>query len=47
MQKRILGTQALEVSALGLGCMGMSYAFGPRPPRDQMITFIREAVDHG
>ena len=43
---RTLG-QGLEVSALGLGCMGMSQSFGPRPPRDEMITFLRAAVDRG
>ena len=35
------------MSALGLGCMGMSQSFGPRPPRDEMITFLRAAVDRG
>ena len=39
--------KGLEVSALGLGCMGMSQSFGPRPPRDEMITFLRAAVDRG
>ena len=38
---------ACEVSPLGLGCMGMSQSFGPRPPRDEMITFLRAAVDRG
>ena len=47
MRTRILGTSGLQVSALGLGCMGMSQSFGPRPPRDEMITFIRAAVDRG
>jgi aryl-alcohol dehydrogenase-like predicted oxidoreductase len=47
MRTRTLGSQALEVSALGLGCMGMSQSFGPRPPRDEMITFLRAAVDRG
>ena len=47
MQTRTLGTRGLEVSALGLGCMGMSQSFGPRPPRDEMITFLRAAVDRG
>ena len=46
MQKRTLG-QGLEVSALGLGCMGMSFAYGPAPDRQQMIALIRAAVDHG
>jgi aryl-alcohol dehydrogenase-like predicted oxidoreductase len=47
MRTRTLGSQALEVSALGLGCMGMSQGFGPRPPREEMITFLRAAVDRG
>ncbi len=47
MHTRTLGTQGLQVSALGLGCMGMSQSFGPRPPRDEMITFLRAAVDRG
>src|SRR5436190_1456666 len=47
MDARTLGTSGLEVSPLGLGCMGMSQSFGPRPPRDEMITFLRAAVDRG
>ena len=47
MHARILGTRHLQVSPLGLGCMGMSQSFGPRPPRGEMITFIRAAVDRG
>src|SRR6476661_9861055 len=47
MQTRTLGNQGLEVSALGLGCMGMSQSFGPPPPREEMITFLRAAVDRG
>ncbi len=47
MKKRTLGSSGLEVSALGLGCMGISQAFGASPPRDQMIAFVREAVEHG
>lgn len=46
MQTRTLG-QGLEVSALGLGCMGMSQSFGELPDRDEMVTFLREAVDLG
>jgi aryl-alcohol dehydrogenase-like predicted oxidoreductase len=46
MQKRILGNN-LEVSALGLGCMGMSHAFPPMPDRQEMISLIRAAVDRG
>ena len=47
MKTRTLGTTGLEVSQLGLGCMGMSQSMGPRPPRAEMITFIREAVERG
>ncbi|UJP11351.1 aldo/keto reductase [Microbacterium sp. KUDC0406] len=47
MQKRTLG-RGLEVSAIGLGCMGMSQAYGPNPgSRDDMITVLRGAVDLG
>src|SRR5689334_9996030 len=46
MQKRTLGNH-LEVSALGLGCMGMSHAFPPMPDRQEMISLIRSAVEHG
>jgi len=47
MQTRTLGTQGLNASALGLGCMGMSQSFGPRPPREEMISFLRAAVERG
>jgi aryl-alcohol dehydrogenase-like predicted oxidoreductase len=47
MQKRKLGEGNLEVSAIGLGCMGMSYHRGPAPERDAMITLIRKAVELG
>ncbi|MGA2247144.1 MAG: aldo/keto reductase [Verrucomicrobiota bacterium] len=47
MQKRKLGMDGLEVSALGLGCMGMSYHRGPAPDRNAMIALIRKAVDLG
>jgi aryl-alcohol dehydrogenase-like predicted oxidoreductase len=46
MQKRTLG-QDLEVSALGLGCMGMSQSFPPIPPKEQGIALIRDAVERG
>lgn len=46
MQKRILGNK-LEVSALGLGCMGMSMAYGPSPDRKDMIALLRTAVERG
>ena len=45
MQTRTLGT--LSVSPLGLGCMGMSQSFGERPPREEMIAFLRTAVERG
>jgi aryl-alcohol dehydrogenase-like predicted oxidoreductase len=48
MEKRILGSAGLEVSALGFGCMGMSQSFGPNPgDRGQMINLLRAAVDLG
>lgn len=46
MQKRTLGSD-LEVSALGLGCMGMTFAYGPPPDRSEMITLLRSAVELG
>jgi aryl-alcohol dehydrogenase-like predicted oxidoreductase len=47
MNTRILGRTDLEVSAIGLGCMGMSFAYGTLPDRADMISLIRTAVDHG
>src|SRR3954463_7160026 len=47
MRQRTLGASGLTVSALGLGCMGMSQSFGARPPRDEMVSFLRAAVDRG
>jgi aryl-alcohol dehydrogenase-like predicted oxidoreductase len=47
MQKRTLGTSNLEVSAIGLGCMGMSYSYAPFPEKQDMIALIRAAVDRG
>ena len=48
MDKRILGSGGLEVSALGFGCMGMSQSFGPNPGDNrQMISLLRTAVDRG
>ncbi len=47
MQKRILGKNGLEVSALGLGCMGMSFGFGPAKDKTEMIALIRAAVERG
>ncbi len=47
MQKRTLGTSGLEVSAIGLGCMGMSQSYLPIPDRDEMIGLTRAAVERG
>ncbi len=47
MQKRKLGNSGLEVSALGLGCMGMSSAYGPAGDKREMIALIRAAVERG
>jgi aryl-alcohol dehydrogenase-like predicted oxidoreductase len=47
MKSRTLGNAGLEVSALGLGCMGISQSFGPSPDRAAMVAFLREAVEHG
>lgn len=47
MKKRILGKSNLAVSALGLGCMGMSYSFPPFPSKQEMIAFLRSAVERG
>ncbi|TML92420.1 MAG: aldo/keto reductase, partial [Actinobacteria bacterium] len=47
MQKRKLGKRGLEVSALGLGCMGMSQSYGVPPDKQAMISLIRTAVERG
>ena len=47
MQKRKLGKSGLEVSALGLGCMGMSFGYGPPADKQEMISLIRSAVERG
>jgi aryl-alcohol dehydrogenase-like predicted oxidoreductase len=47
MQKRKLGKSNLEVSALGLGCMGMSFSYGPPKDKQEMISLIRAAVERG
>ena len=47
MQKRKLGSSGLEVSAVGLGCMGMSFAYGPAHDRQEMIALLRAAVGRG
>lgn len=47
MNKRILGKSGLEVSVLGLGCMGMSFSFPPFPEKKEMIVMLRKAVEMG
>src|SRR5271169_191580 len=47
MQRRKLGKSNLEVSAIGLGCMGMSFGYGPAGDKQEMISVIRSAVDLG
>src|SRR6266513_4333829 len=47
IQKRKLGNSDLEVSAIGLGCMGMSYAYGEAPGKQEMISLLHAAVDRG
>jgi aryl-alcohol dehydrogenase-like predicted oxidoreductase len=47
MQRRKLGKSNLEVSALGLGCMGMSFSYGPPKDKQEMISLLRSAVDRG
>jgi len=47
LSRRRLGRQGLEVSAIGLGCMGMSFSYGPPPDRKEMIRVLRAAVERG
>lgn len=47
MEKKQLGKSGLEVSALGLGCMGMSFGYGPAADKSEMISLIRKAVELG
>jgi aryl-alcohol dehydrogenase-like predicted oxidoreductase len=47
MQKRELGTNGTQVSAIGLGCMGMSFSYGPPADKKEMISLLRSAVEHG
>src|SRR3974377_1474204 len=47
MKTRTLGKQGLEVSAIGLGCMGMSFSYGPPKDKKEMTTLLHAAVDRG
>src|SRR5947199_420370 len=47
MKKRKLGKSNLEVSAIGLGCMGMSFGYGPTADKQEMISLIRSAIERG
>lgn len=47
MQKRKLGNSNLQVSAIGLGCMGMSFSYGPPPDKQEMVALLRSAVELG
>ena len=47
MQKRKLGKSNLEVSAIGLGCMGMSFSYGPPKEKQEMTSLLRAAVERG
>src|SRR5215469_12303030 len=47
MLKRKLGKSNLEVSAIGLGCMGMSFSYAPFPDRSEMVVLVRKAVERG
>ena len=47
MKKRKLGNSGLEVSAIGLGCMGMSHGYGPESDKKEMISLIHAAIDRG
>ena len=47
LKKRVLGNSGLEVSAIGLGCMGMSHGYGPASDKKEMISLIHRALDCG
>ena len=47
MKTRTVGTSGLEVSAIGLGCMGMSWSYSPIPDRNEMLALLRAAVERG
>jgi aryl-alcohol dehydrogenase-like predicted oxidoreductase len=47
ISKRLLGNSKLEVSSIGLGCMGMSFSYGPAPDRKEIISLLRTAVERG
>src|SRR5215213_1629284 len=47
MKKRKLGKSGLDVSAIGLGCMGMSFSYGPPKDKQEMISLLRSSVERG
>ena len=47
METRKLGNNGLEVSAIGLGCMGMSFSYAPFPPKAEAINLIHKAIEQG
>ena len=47
METRILGKSGLEVSALGLGCMGLTFAYGPATEHNEAVKLLRAAVERG
>jgi predicted aldo/keto reductase-like oxidoreductase len=47
LQKRMLGTSGLEVSAIGFGCMGMSWSYGPPKDKQEMTSLLHAAVERG
>jgi aryl-alcohol dehydrogenase-like predicted oxidoreductase len=47
MKTRMLGKSGLEVSAIGLGCMGMNWSYSPVPDRNDMLSLLRAAVERG
>ena len=47
MKKRVLGKTGLEVSAIGFGCMGLNFSYSHALSKDDSVTLIRQAVEHG
>ncbi len=47
MKKRTLGTSRLEASAIGFGCLGLNFGYGPGPGRQAAVKLIRDAFEHG